>query len=130
MKPRLSTCLATYRLLLRRWSNFLMPYTNRMHLDPLHIETVESILNTNVPAGVDVYAFGSRATGTRLKPFSDLDLCLKGAVAMDDDVVAGIAAAFRDSNLPIKVDVVDWSRMSDDFRAAIAPDLKRVWPKV
>lgn len=102
-----------------------MPSANRMHLDPAYVGVVQSLLQAHVPANVEVYVFGSRATETFS---SDLDLCLKGPVAIDADHMLAITAAFRDSDLPIKVDVVDWNTISEEFREAIAPDLQRIWP--
>jgi hypothetical protein len=38
-------------------------------------------------------------------------------------VIAALQASFRDNNLPIKVDVVDWHRIAPEFCGAIAGDL-------
>jgi hypothetical protein len=40
-------------------------------------------------------------------------------------VLAALDAAFRESDLPIKVDVIDWRRIAPDLRHAIAADLVR-----
>mgnify|MGYP001500609964 CR=1 FL=1 len=98
-----------------------------MHLDPKARDIVEGILQAHLPAGVVAFAFGSRTHGQRLKPFSDLDICLKGAI--DPDLVTALAAAFRESDLPIKVDVVDWNTLAENFRAAIARDLVPIFPE-
>jgi uncharacterized protein len=94
-----------------------------MYLDEPSLHTVAAILRRHVPAGVEVLAFGSRATGRRLKPFSDLDLCLRGSRALPSAVLEALHAAFTDSDLPIKVDVIDWHRTAATLRAAIAADL-------
>jgi hypothetical protein len=61
--------------------------------------------------------------GRNLKPFSDLDLCLRGKAEVPSVVLERLDAEFRDSDLVIKVDVIDWHRAAPDFRDAIAKDL-------
>ena len=46
-------------------------------LQPDECEIVAAILRKHVP-GRAVWAFGSRATGKRVKRFSDLDLAVEG----------------------------------------------------
>lgn len=94
-----------------------------MHLDEISLAKVRSILRRYLPPGTEVLVFGSRAHGRNLKPFSDLDLCLRGTRTIPADVLENLEAGFRESNLPIKVDVIDWHRIAPDFRAAIAGDL-------
>ena len=90
-------------------------------LDPSEIEMVRSILARNLAPPVRVYAFGSRVHGRALKAFSDLDLCL--APSAIPETVSRLREAFEDSDLPYKVDVVDWSELSPEFREAIQGDL-------
>ena len=49
-----------------------------IHLTPDEVTLVKKILCAFVPDGRKVVAFGSRATGIRLKRYSDLDLCIMG----------------------------------------------------
>lgn len=78
------------------------------------------ILHECVP-GMEVWAFGSRARRTA-KPYSDLDLALMCAEPLSLEQLAGIADAFDTSDLPIRVDVVDWASASDAFRKIIERD--------
>ena len=87
------------------------------------LSTVRGILRRHLPAGIDAHVFGSRAHGGNLKPFSDLDLCLRGSRVVPASVLDVLQASFRESDLPIKVDVVDWHRITPAFRNAIIADL-------
>jgi predicted nucleotidyltransferase len=78
---------------------------------------VRSILDTHVP-DMDVWAFGSRATG-KAKRYSDLDLVLISDQRIAFSALAALEAAFEESNLPFKVDVVDITSVAPAFRAII-----------
>lgn len=78
---------------------------------------VAGILREHVPH-CDVWAFGSRAKGTA-KPFSDLDLAVRTTDPLALDVRAALLDQFSESDLPWKVDVVDWALTSDVFREVI-----------
>jgi type I restriction enzyme S subunit len=79
---------------------------------------VRGILQDHVP-GIEVWAFGSRARGAA-KPYSDLDLAIVTEAGVAPDVAAALRDAFTESDLPWKVDVVDWARTSAAFREIIA----------
>ena len=86
-------------------------------LDPRHLETVRRILNDLVP-DCEVRAFGSRVTSAA-KPYSDLDLAIAGSAALQADELRLLREAFENSDLPIRVDVVDWNAISSSFREVI-----------
>jgi len=86
-------------------------------LTPRDWEIVRSILARHVPQ-YEVWAFGSRARRTA-KPFSDLDLAIITDRPMSLSLSAAIADDFAESDLPIKVDVVDWATASEAFRRII-----------
>mgnify|MGYP000237540070 CR=1 FL=1 len=81
---------------------------------------VEAILQRHVPDR-EVWAFGSRAKWTA-KEFSDLDLAILGETSLTLDKSAALADAFAESDLPWKVDVVDWATTSSSFRKIIERD--------
>jgi type I restriction enzyme S subunit len=81
---------------------------------------VKAILQQHVPDR-EVWAFGSRAKWTA-KEFSDLDLAILGEKSLTLDESAALADAFADSDLPWKVDVVDWVTTSPSFRKIIERD--------
>jgi len=78
---------------------------------------VQKILQTYLP-GCSVWAFGSRTTG-RHHRFSDLDIAIIGGPALSFSAVAALREAFDESDLPWKVDIVDWHDIGDDFRRII-----------
>lgn len=89
-----------------------------IELDPRHLETVCRIVRKHVPE-VEVRAFGSRVAGGARK-YSDLDLALVGPVEVEWSRMGRLAAAFSESDLPIRVDVLDWHGVSPAFRRVIA----------
>lgn len=82
-----------------------------------HLAEVCRILRLHVP-GRTVRAFGSRVQGTA-KPFSDLDLAIMGDTPLDFRQLAALKDAFADSDLPFRVDVVDWATTGEAFRRII-----------
>ncbi len=81
-----------------------------------HLQLVREILDRIVPDR-DVWAFGSRVNGTA-RPYSDLDLVILGD-ELDPGTAADLREAFQNSDLPWKVDVVEWSMTSAPFREII-----------
>lgn len=81
-----------------------------LDLAPAHLTEVRRLLRLHVP-GRSVLAFGSRVQETA-KPFSDLDLAVMGEVPLDFRTLAALKDAFAESNLPFRVDVVDWAATS------------------
>jgi type I restriction enzyme S subunit len=98
-------------------------------VDPTHWVIVQAILRKHVPH-CEVWAFGSRAKG-KAKEFSDLDLAIIHDKPMSLDVSASLSDDFSESDLPWKVDIVDWANLSDAFRKIIAQDkvvVQSPWP--
>lgn len=91
-----------------------------LDLEKKHLSEIISILRERVP-NCDVHAFGSRVSGKSGK-FSDLDLVIKGQSELDLKTIIRLKEAFRESDLPFKVDVLDWLAISDDFRNRIKDD--------
>ena len=81
---------------------------------------VESILQRRVPAH-EVWAFGSRVKRAARK-YSDLDLCVVSEHPLGLSLRAILAEDFSESDLPWKVDVVDWATTSEAFRQIIKND--------
>ncbi len=94
--------------------------TPAIDLDPRDWVDVARLLHDQVP-GMEVWAFGSRVKHTA-KPYSDLDLALITQQPLSLERMAAITEAFATSDLPIRVDVVDWASASDAFRQIIAKD--------
>ena len=62
--------------------------------------------------------FGSRVKGTAT-PYSDLDLAILTSDPLPLTTLSQLAEAFENSDLTFKVDLVDWHRITDEFRAHI-----------
>lgn len=91
--------------------------TDRIDITPEERAIVLRILNEFVPSR-EVRAFGSRVTG-KAKPFSDLDLAIMGDEPLRLETRARLEEAFSESDLPWKVDVLDWAQTDLDFRKII-----------
>ena len=89
-------------------------------LNPNHLGTVKAILAEHVP-NCEVRAFGSRATWTA-KDYSDLDLAVVGKGPLDWKTLGRLKEAFEESDLPMRVDVLDWHSISDSFRKVLEQD--------
>jgi type I restriction enzyme S subunit len=84
---------------------------------PSQLDTVTRILAGHVPE-CEVRAFGSRVTWTA-KDYSDLDLAVVGEPALDLDALRRLKEAFEESDLPFRVDVLDWHAISPAFQKVI-----------
>lgn len=91
-----------------------------LDLRPEELATVRAILASHVP-GLEVWAFGSRVRGGA-KPHSDLDLALITERPLTLAQGAALADAFAESDLPWRVDIVEWATTSDAFRRLIEHD--------
>ncbi len=85
-----------------------------------HWDIVQGILQKYVPQ-YEVWAFGSRAKWTA-KQYSDLDLAIITDKPLSLDVSASLSDDFSESDLPYKVDIVDWATTSESFRKIIELD--------
>jgi type I restriction enzyme S subunit len=92
----------------------------RLDMRPEHWTLVRDILRRHAD-GIEVWAFGSRTKGTA-KPYSDLDLALISERPVDLARSAALADAFSESDLPWRVDIVDWATTDDAFRRIIERD--------
>ena len=95
-----------------------MTNTPPITITPEHWAIVRNILQKHVPACA-VWAFGSRVTG-RVKPYSDLDLAVISGTSLGWHLIEDLKEDFSDSDLPWRVDVVDWASTDPAFQAIIA----------
>jgi len=80
-------------------------------------EEVKGILQRCIPE-YEVRAFGSRVEG-RAKIYSDLDLAVITDHPLSLSEVSDLKEALDESDLTIKVDIIDWASISEDFRKII-----------
>jgi predicted nucleotidyltransferase len=90
------------------------------------LQQVREILRAHVPE-CEVWVFGSRA-GVGAKPFSDLDLAVVSSTPLPVRRLALLDNAFEESDLPIKVDVVDWQSAPSAVRERIAENHEVIFP--
>ncbi|MBI2605419.1 MAG: nucleotidyltransferase domain-containing protein [Deltaproteobacteria bacterium] len=89
---------------------------------------VVRILEKNLrgAGAVKVYAFGSRVKGGA-RADSDIDLAIKTAGPLPVLVWSQLEEDFQESDIPQKVDVVDFHRVTDGFRKLILDQGCCVW---
>ena len=80
---------------------------------------VAEILACQLP-GIGVWAFGSRATGLRVKRYSDLDLAIEGGLTSVKR--AALSEALDEALINFKVDLVELDGLETDFRQRIERD--------
>ncbi len=94
--------------------------TPPIDIRPDHWDIVQGILQKHVPQ-YEVWAFGSRAKWSA-KQYSDLDLAIITDKPLSLDISASLSDDFSESDLPYKVDIVDWATTSESFRKIIERD--------
>lgn len=65
-----------------------------------------------------IYLFGSRARGTSSQ-WSDIDLALKEEAKISRNAIGEAVSMLAASNMPYKIDIVDFNAVSDDMRKSI-----------
>lgn len=78
---------------------------------------LKNIISKYIPE-CEIRVFGSRVNGTA-KPYSDIDIALKCASPIDRRTMSRLKEVLQESTLPIRVDVLDWYSISDEFREVI-----------
>ncbi len=88
-----------------------------INLDTDSLSLLKKMLAQHVNS-YEVWLFGSRATAT-IKPHSDIDLVIITKTPLPISVLAALSTALSESDLPYKVDLVDWSTIDDTFKNII-----------
>jgi uncharacterized protein len=86
-------------------------------LSPPQLAEVRAIVGRQLP-DCEVRVFGSRVRGTA-KPHSDLDLVIVGAAPLGINRLGCLREAFMESDLPMRVDLLDWHAIPESFRRQI-----------
>ena len=92
--------------------------TVSLDLSEQHRQIVLQVLTETLPDGTQAWVFGSRAKG-RARRYSDLDLVIDAGRRLSVDQTAILREAFDESDLPYRVDLVDWHALDDGFRRLI-----------
>ena len=95
---------------------------DRLYLQERFRREVDRILRAHVP-DMEVWAYGSRVNGMAHEA-SDLDLVLRahGLEPISTGRIEALREAFRESNIPIIVDVHDWAMIPESFHEEILED--------
>jgi hypothetical protein len=88
-------------------------------MNPRYLEEAKELLLT-VLTGRDaaVYLYGSAARGDADRA-SDIDIAVLPREPLPDAVVPAIRALLRESTIPYPADVVDLSKVDEEFRQAV-----------
>jgi predicted nucleotidyltransferase len=86
-----------------------------------HKRLVLKIFCAHLPPNAKIWVFGSRVTG-RARRYSDLDLAIDAGRRLTLDEIAILTEAFSDSDLPYRVDLVDWHEIDDRWRQMIVAE--------
>ncbi|MBI5448325.1 MAG: nucleotidyltransferase domain-containing protein [Gammaproteobacteria bacterium] len=93
------------------------------------LKIIKTILMKHLPDGVVVWVFGSRAKVDPVRRFSDLDLAIDAQQALSLEISSALAHDFDESNLPYKVDIIDWVTISPSFRKNIEDSRIEIFKK-
>lgn len=83
-------------------------------MDTSLVSQIQQIIAPVRPSGYKLFIFGSRAKGTNRK-YSDIDLGVEGKNKLTAKEYLALTTTLEDSDLPYKVDVVDFSSVTDRF---------------
>ncbi|HLP48452.1 MAG TPA: nucleotidyltransferase domain-containing protein [Candidatus Kapabacteria bacterium] len=75
---------------------------------------LKKLLADNLPADCRIFLFGSRATG-KYSRNSDIDIGVM-AEHIDQGIIIKLKEIIEESFVPFKVDIIDFSRVDDNFR--------------
>ncbi|MCA9981501.1 MAG: nucleotidyltransferase domain-containing protein [Anaerolineales bacterium] len=87
-------------------------------LKPEHQALIIRLVREQFPTA-EIRLFGSRYHNTA-RPYSDVDLCLVGQDKLDWLALARLRDALEESNLPLRVDILDWHAIPEHMRQTVA----------
>ncbi len=92
-----------------------------LDMRPDHLKILQALLKKHVP-DIAVWAFGSRVFANQkklAKKYSDLDLCIVSETPLSMKILSDLNADCSESDLPYKVDIIDWASASASFKKTI-----------
>jgi predicted nucleotidyltransferase len=91
----------------------------KLHLPIKYFEMVKKILHDYLPHA-EIWAYGSRVNGDHYEA-SDLDLVARCPEDLNhrQENLFDVIEAFKESDLPIIVQIIDWAVIPETFRAEI-----------
>ena len=85
-------------------------------------EKIVDIISALIP-NAKIYLFGSRARGTHSK-WSDIDLALDTGKPLTNTNIDEVKSVLAATNIPYKVDVLDFQSVSTEMQTSIRRDGK------
>jgi type I restriction enzyme S subunit len=96
--------------------------TRTIDLPQADLAILKPLLRAGLPPDTSVWVFGSRATGAARR-YSDLDLALAGNAPLDLGMLGRLGEVLAESDLTIKVDLVDLLTVDPNFRRRIEAEM-------
>lgn len=94
------------------------------NIDKVTQEKIINLIVALIP-NAKIYLFGSRARGTH-REWSDIDLALDTGVILPNVKIGEVRDVLAATDMPYKVDVLDFQNISADMREVIKKDMK-IW---
>ena len=88
-----------------------------INLEKQYLTLLKQYLHKYIP-DQEVWLFGSRVT-EKIKAFSDIDIAVINEAPLETALLAELNYAFKESDLPYKVDIVEWQGLSNVFKKNI-----------
>jgi predicted nucleotidyltransferase len=96
-----------------------------IHIQKEEMEIVLNIIKKHTK-DCEVLVFGSRLKGNN-KPFSDLDLAFICKKRLDLNKRFEISLEFEESDLPYRVDIIDYNKASKEFQKIIDTNNEKIY---
>jgi len=98
-----------------------------LKLQPRHLNMLLELIRQYFPQA-QIWAYGSRVNGD-CHDASDLDLVARNPSALDQPLsdLFDFQEELVESNLPIRIDVVDWAQIPESFQQEIERGYVEVW---
>ena len=98
-----------------------------LKLQPRYLNMLLELIRQYLPQA-QIWAYGSRVNGD-CHDASDLDLVARNPSALDQPLsdLFDFQEELVESNLPIRIDVVDWAQIPESFQLEIERGYVEVW---
>ncbi len=98
-----------------------------LKLQPRYLNMLLELIRQHLPQA-QIWAYGSRVTSD-CHEASDLDLVARNLAEVDQSLpdLFDFQEALVQSNLPIRVDVVDWAQIPEMFQREIERGYVEIW---
>lgn len=98
-------------------------------LDQKTTNIIKQIIRRHLPdTSYKSFIFGSRATGTN-RQFSDIDLGILGPKSLSPQEYISIKDDLDQSDIVYRVDLVDFTNVSDNFKQIALNNIIKIWTK-